>query len=358
MQIHVENVSKSFDEYPALDDVSVTIPSGELVALLGPSGSGKTTLLRVIAGIECPERGRVRFGDVDVTDQPIQKRNVGFVFQDYALFEHMSVAENIAFGLTIRKQPRAAVDARVRELLQRIQLADLGARLPRELSGGQRQRVALARALAPEPSFLLLDEPFGALDARVRGELRTWMRKLHDELHVTSVFVTHDQEEALEVADRIVVMNAGKVEQDGLTEEVFDRPASAFVMDFLGGVNVLRGSVRDKVGVFGTLKLPWEGGESRDATAYVRSHDFVLEPSPGPVYRSGNDRSHHRDRCLPVVISHVHRIGLAARVIVTSPEHGELTVELPYHELARLGVERGAAMLARVRSARIFAEAS
>jgi sulfate/thiosulfate transport system ATP-binding protein len=286
MQIEVDKVSKAFDEYPALDDVSVTIPSGELVALLGPSGSGKTTLLRVIAGIETPERGRIRFGDLDVTDKPIQSRNVGFVFQDYALFEHMTVADNIAFGLTVRKAPHSHVASRVRELLARIQLAALGARYPRELSGGQRQRVALARALAPNPAVLLLDEPFGALDARVRSELRGWMRKLHDELHVTSVFVTHDQEEALEVADRIVVMNAGKVEQAGATGEVFDHPASAFVMDFLGGVNILRGTVRDDVGVFGSLTLPWDGGEARAATAYVRSHDLALQPSPGPAYRS------------------------------------------------------------------------
>jgi sulfate transport system ATP-binding protein len=358
MQIEVEHISKAFDEYPALDDVSVTIPSGELVALLGPSGSGKTTLLRVIAGIETAERGRVRFGDIDVTDRPIQTRNVGFVFQDYALFEHMTVAENIAFGLTVRKAARSLVEARVHELLARIQLAELGTRYPRELSGGQRQRVALARALAPEPALLLLDEPFGALDARVRSELRTWMRKLHDELHVTSVFVTHDQEEALEVADRIVVMNAGKVEQDGPTGEVFDRPASAFVMDFLGGVNVLRGSVRGDVGVFGPLTLPWDGGDARGAKAYVRSHDLVLEPSPGPAYRSRTPSEQDRDRCLPVVVSHVRRIGVAARVIVTNPDHGELTVELPFHEVARLGIERGADMLVRVRSARIFAEAS
>jgi sulfate/thiosulfate transport system ATP-binding protein len=358
MQIQVDGVSKAFDEYPALDDVSVTIPSGELVALLGPSGSGKTTLLRVIAGIETPERGLIKFGDEDVTNRPIQARNVGFVFQDYALFEHMTVADNIAFGLTVRKAAASVVAARVRELLARIQLADLGNRYPRELSGGQRQRVALARALAPDPALLLLDEPFGALDARVRSELRGWMRKLHDELHVTSVFVTHDQEEALEVADRIVIMNAGKVEQDGPTGEVFDRPASAFVMDFLGGVNILRGTVRGDTGVFGTLTLPWEGGEARGAKAYVRSHDLALQPSPGPAYRSRAPDDKDSERCLPVVVTHVRRIGVAARVVVTSVEHGELTVELPFHEVARLGVERGADMLVRVRSARIFADAS
>ncbi len=358
MKIAIEHVAKAFDEYPALDDVSVTIPSGELVALLGPSGSGKTTLLRVIAGIELPERGRIWFGDREVTELPIQQRNVGFVFQDYALFEHMTVADNIAFGLTVRKAAPALVASRVNELLARIQLAELGSRYPRELSGGQRQRVALARALAPEPALLLLDEPFGALDARVRSELRTWMRKLHDELHVTSVFVTHDQEEALEVADRIVVMNAGKVEQEGPAGEVFDRPSSAFVMDFLGGVNVLRGTVSDRVGRFGTLSLPWDGTADRSAKAYVRRHDLVLEPAPGPAYRSHAVDDKERRRCLPVVVSHVRRIGVAARVLVTTAEHGELTVELPSHEVARLGIQRGAEMVVRVRSARIFADVS
>jgi sulfate transport system ATP-binding protein len=357
MQIEVDHVSKAFDEYPALDDVSVTIPSGELVALLGPSGSGKTTLLRVIAGIETPERGRIKLGGTDVTDLPIQKRNVGFVFQDYALFEHMTVVDNIGFGLSVRKADKARIEARVRDLLGRIQLAELGGRYPRELSGGQRQRVALARALAPEPALLLLDEPFGALDARVRSELRSWMRRLHDELHVTSVFVTHDQEEALEVADRIVVMNEGKVEQAGATGEVFDRPASAFVMDFLGGVNVLRGNVRGDVGVFGTLTLPWEGGDAMGAKAYVRSHDLVLRPSPGPAYRSRAVDDKDAQRQLLVVVSHVRRIGVAARVIVTSPDHGDLTVELPFHEVARLGIERGADMVVHVRSARIFTDA-
>jgi sulfate transport system ATP-binding protein len=358
MQIDIENVSKAFYEYPALDDVSVTIPSGELVALLGPSGSGKTTLLRVIAGIESPETGRIKFGGTDVTDVPIQKRNVGFVFQDYALFEHMTVADNIAFGLAVRKQNAETRYARVRELLERIQLAGLGGRYPRELSGGQRQRVALARALAPQPQLLLLDEPFGALDARVRTELRTWMRKLHDELHVTSVFVTHDQDEALEVADRIVVMNAGKVEQSGPTGEVFDRPASSFVMDFLGGVNILRGSVSGGIGMFGGLTIPADAADAKAATAYVRSHDLVLAPARGPAYRSRNPDDKDAERELPVVVSHVRRIGVAARVIVTSPEHGDLTVELPFHEVARLGVERGADMVVHVRSARIFTSLS
>ncbi|HEU4615263.1 MAG TPA: sulfate/molybdate ABC transporter ATP-binding protein, partial [Kofleriaceae bacterium] len=322
-------------------DLALTLAPG-VTALVGPSGSGKTTAIRCLAGLERPDAGRIALGETvwfeadRRIDLPPQARRVGFVFQDYALFEHMTVANNIAFGLSVRKLARPAIESRVRELLARIQLADLGARYPRELSGGQRQRVALARALAPEPALLLLDEPFGALDARVRGDLRAWMRRLHDELHVTSVFVTHDQEEALEVADRIVVMNAGKVEQVGPTGEVFDRPASAFVMGFLGGVNVL-------------------GGDGRKA--YVRSHDLVLEPAPGPAYRSPAIDDQESGRRLPVVVSHVRRIGVAARVIVTSDEHGDLVVEMPFHDVARLGIERGAEMLVHVRSARLFPDA-
>jgi sulfate transport system ATP-binding protein len=233
MHVDIEQVTKAFGDFPALHGVSVQVPDGELVALLGPSGSGKTTLLRVIAGIETPDDGRVRYGGVDVTDHPIQSRRVGFVFQDYALFEHMTVADNIAFGLSVRKAPRQVIANRVRELLARVQLADHEARYPRQLSGGQRQRVALARALAPDPQLLLLDEPFGALDARVRAEMRAWLRRLHDELHITSIFVTHDQQEAFEVADRVVIMNAGKVEQIGRRDDVLARPATPFVAEFL-----------------------------------------------------------------------------------------------------------------------------
>jgi sulfate transport system ATP-binding protein len=342
MRIDIEGISKAFGEYPALANVNVRIPSGELVALLGPSGSGKTTLLRLIAGIEEPDRGCVRFDGVDVTRRPIQDRKVGFVFQDYALFDHMTVAENIAFGLRVRKTTNTIVDARVRDLIARVQLDGLATRYPQQLSGGQRQRVALARALAPDPGMLLLDEPFGALDARVRAELRTWLRRLHDDLHLTSVFVTHDQEEALEVADQIVVMNVGKIEQVGAPTAVFDEPASAFVMDFLGGVNVLDGRVTGDQGVFGDVILPWKGAGEGAARAYVRGHDLILRREAGEGPR------------LPVVVERVRRIGVAARVLVTSLDHGELTAELPHHELATLGVERGAKLIAHVRSARIF----
>jgi sulfate transport system ATP-binding protein len=266
--ISIENVTKAFGEFAAISDVSLVIPEGALVALLGPSGSGKTTLLRVIAGLEQAQAGRVKLAGVDVTDAPVQRRGIGFVFQDYALFEQMSVADNIAFGLSVRRESAHRIDARVRELLDLVQLADVGGRAPRELSGGQRQRVALARALAPRPRVLLLDEPFGALDARVRAELRVWLRRLHDDLHVTSVFVTHDQDEALEVADQLVVLDRGRIEQVGTPAEVLARPASPFVAEFLGGTHLLRGEIRDGVASFGALAVPTSGSGS--ARAFVR----------------------------------------------------------------------------------------
>ena len=243
MSIIVDSVTKRFGNFVALDDVSVTIPSGRLTALLGPSGGGKSTLLRVIAGLETADTGTVSIEGVEATNLPPQKRNVGFVFQHYAAFKHMSVAKNIAFGLEIRKRPKDEIRERVEELLKLVHLSQFGDRLPSQLSGGQRQRMALARALAVEPSVLLLDEPFGALDAQVRKELRLWLRRLHDEVHVTTVFVTHDQEEALEVADDIVVINQGRVEQSGTPDEIYDAPASEFVMRFLGPTTVFEGSV-------------------------------------------------------------------------------------------------------------------
>ena len=232
MSIRVENVSKRFGRFVALDDVSLDVPSGELIALLGPSGSGKTTLLRVIAGLETADSGTVRYKDEDVTGRSARERNVGFVFQHYALFRHMSVFENVAFGLRVRKRKATDVDRRVRELLRLVRLESFERRYPSQLSGGQRQRVALARALAIEPKVLLLDEPFGALDAKVRQELRQWLRRLHDEIHLTSVFVTHDQEEALDLADRGVVINHGVIEQDGTAADVLQRPATDFVREF------------------------------------------------------------------------------------------------------------------------------
>ncbi|GAA3697400.1 sulfate ABC transporter ATP-binding protein [Microlunatus aurantiacus] len=243
MSINVRGVGKRFGDFVALSDIDLEIPSGQLTALLGPSGGGKSTLLRIIAGLELSDVGTVEIEGNDATRLPAQKRNVGFVFQHYAAFRHMSVADNVGFGLKIRKRPKREIAAKVDELLSLVHLSQFADRLPSQLSGGQRQRMALARALAIEPSVLLLDEPFGALDAKVRKELRAWLRRLHDEVHVTTVFVTHDQEEALEVADQIVVINNGRIEQVGTPDELYDAPASEFVMSFLGPVTLLDGSL-------------------------------------------------------------------------------------------------------------------
>ena len=268
MGIVVENVSKQFGSFKAVDQVSLEIESGSLVALLGPSGSGKSTLLRLIAGLEMPDNGKIWLTGKDATKQSVQERNIGFVFQHYALFKHMSVRQNIAFGLEIRKKTKAFVKARVEELLELVQLRGLGDRYPSQLSGGQRQRVALARALAVQPQVLLLDEPFGALDAKVRKDLRAWLRRLHDEVHVTTVFVTHDQEEAMEVADELVVMNKGKVEQVGTPAAIYDHPATAFVMSFIGPVNVLPSTSRIFQG---------NGFESAHSEIFLRPQDVVVE---------------------------------------------------------------------------------
>lgn len=271
MGILVDKVSKRFGDFRALDQVSVQVETGSLVALLGPSGSGKSTLLRVIAGLEQPDEGRIFLPGSDATQQSVQERNIGFVFQHYALFKHMTVRQNIGFGLRIRKQSEARIKRRVAELLDLIQLEGLGDRYPSQLSGGQRQRVALARALAVEPKVLLLDEPFGALDAKVRKDLRAWLRRLHDEVHVTTVFVTHDQEEAMEVADQIVVMNEGKVEQIGSPADIYDQPASPFVMRFIGPVNILS----TNASVF------QENGFGKECQeVFLRPHDIDICKSP------------------------------------------------------------------------------
>lgn len=268
MGIVVENVSKQFGSFRAVDEVSLEIKSGSLVALLGPSGSGKSTLLRLIAGLELPDNGKIWLTGKDATYQSVQERNIGFVFQHYALFKHMSVRQNIAFALEIRKTPKAKIKARVDELLELVQLSALGNRYPSQLSGGQRQRVALARALAVQPQVLLLDEPFGALDAKVRKDLRAWLRKLHDEVHVTTVFVTHDQEEAMEVSDEIVVMNKGRVEQIGTPAQIYDHPATAFVMSFIGPVNVLPSTSNIFQG---------NGFESTHPEMFLRPQDVIVQ---------------------------------------------------------------------------------
>lgn len=287
MSITIQNIHKAFGNFRALRDVNLEIESGELVALLGPSGCGKTTLLRIIAGLEAPDAGQILFHGEDATDRHVREREVGFVFQHYALFRHMTVFENIAFGLRVRPKATrpsgAEIGERVHRLLQLVQLDWLADRYPTQLSGGQRQRIALARALAVEPKVLLLDEPFGALDAKVRKDLRRWLRRLHDELHVTSVFVTHDQEEALEVADRVVVLNAGQVEQIGSPTEVYDHPATPFVYEFLGDVNLFHGRVHDGHANIGDAQvlLP-EGAARQDAAIfYVRPHEIdILRENP------------------------------------------------------------------------------
>lgn len=281
--ISIRDVSKRFGDFVALDRVSIDVREGSLVALLGPSGSGKTTLLRIIAGLETVDVGSIHYEDVDATHRPAGERNVGFVFQHYALFRQMSVFENVAFGLRVRRWPKKKIEERVHELLRLVQLADIGKLMPSQLSGGQRQRVALARALAAQPRVLLLDEPFGALDAKVRQDLRQWLRKLHEEIHVTSVFVTHDQEEAFEVADRVVVMNRGRIEQVGTPEEVFEHPANAFVMDFLGNVNVFHGRVaqgRARLGGIEVAYPDYPHAEERAVKAYARPHELDLDRLP------------------------------------------------------------------------------
>jgi sulfate transport system ATP-binding protein len=269
--IVVENVSKQFGSFRAVDDVNLEIKSGSLVSLLGPSGSGKSTLLRVIAGLEPPDTGKIWLTGKDATNTSVQDRNIGFVFQHYALFKHLTLRQNVAFGLNIRKTPKLKVKARVEELLNLVQLGGLGDRYPSQISGGQRQRVALARALAVQPQVLLLDEPFGALDAKVRKDLRGWLRRLHDEVHVTTVLVTHDQEEAMEVSDEIVVMNKGRVEQVGTPAQVYDNPATPFVMSFIGPVNVLPSSAQ----IFQS-----SGFDSAHPEIFLRPHDVVVETKP------------------------------------------------------------------------------
>jgi sulfate transport system ATP-binding protein len=294
MAISILDIRKTFARYPALDGVSLEVEPGELLALLGPSGSGKTTLLRTIAGLEFPDSGQVLFDGQDVTYAGAAARRVGFVFQQYALFKHMTVARNVAFGLTVRKAkdrpPKAEIDRRVAELLKLVELGDLGQRYPSQLSGGQRQRVALARALALDPSVLLLDEPFGALDAAVRKSLRRELRRIHDATGVTTVFVTHDQEEALELADRVAILNLGRIEQVGRPDAVADRPASAFVAGFVGEGARFEGEVRDGVFRSGELVVAAGGAAPGAAQAFVRPHQFGLAQGEGQGFEVKVDR--------------------------------------------------------------------
>ena len=348
MSITVERVTKCFGTFVALNEVSVEVPSGALLALLGPSGSGKTTLLRIISGLEVPDSGTVHYEDEDVTEAAVRDRNVGFVFQHYALFRHMTVFENVAFGLRVRHKAKKEVRERVRELLRLVQLDGLEQSLPGQLSGGQRQRVALARALAAEPKVLLLDEPFGALDARVRQELRQWLRRLHDELHVTSVFVTHDQEEAFEVADRVVIMNHGHIEQTGSPEEIFEHPASPFVIDFLGNVNVFHGSVQNGRARLGSLEIAYPEyphDESRAATAFIRSHELE-------IVRARNGRP-----SLEATVTHINPARPVVKVRVYSEAFGiVLTVDVSWERYAELRLTVGDTVYVAPRQLRVFVQ--
>ncbi|MGH7788348.1 MAG: sulfate/molybdate ABC transporter ATP-binding protein [Candidatus Binatia bacterium] len=348
MGISIRNVTKRFGAFTALDDVSVEVPDGSLVALLGPSGSGKTTLLRIIAGLETADEGSIHYEELDTTHRSPRDRNVGFVFQHYALFRHMTVFENIAFGLRVRKWKQSDVADRVNELLRLIQLEGMGKQVPSQLSGGQRQRVALARALAAAPKVLLLDEPFGALDAKVRQELRQWLRRLHDEIHVTSVFVTHDQEEAFEVADRVVVMNKGRIEQSGTPAEVFEHPANGFVMDFLGNVNVFHGRVeggRAKMHGFEVDYPEYPHTEARPATVYVRPHELEID-------RVAADPSSIRAEVL-----RINPAGAAVKVELVAKDFGvPLNVVLAQERYVQLGLRTGDSVYVFPKRVRVFVQ--
>ncbi len=350
MSIEVRNIGKRFGDFVALDNVSLNFPTGELTALLGPSGCGKTTLLRVIAGLEQPDHGQVILDGEDASVQHVRERQVGFVFQHYALFKHMSVFENIAFGLRVKprhlRPSEREIRDKVMQLLSLVQLDWLADRYPSQLSGGQRQRIALARALAVEPRVLLLDEPFGALDAKVRKELRRWLRRLHDELHVTSIFVTHDQEEALEVADRVVLMNRGKVEQVGAPDEVYNHPASPFVYGFLGNVNLFHGRVHEGVLESGGTPLPVpDQSHARDAAGvgYVRPHELDVEP-----YTKGGEG-------IVATLTRAHAIGpLAQLELERDDNHGLIEAVLPSDRFAQLKLQPGATVLVKPKRVRVF----
>ncbi|MCD4748578.1 MAG: sulfate ABC transporter ATP-binding protein [Thermoanaerobaculales bacterium] len=353
MSIEVRNITKHFGDFRALDDVNLSVPTGKLVALLGPSGSGKTTLLRIIAGLEQADSGSgsILFHEEDVANTHVRHRRVGFVFQHYALFRHMTVFENVAFGLRVRPRKsrpnRRDIADTVHELLRLVQLDMLAGRYPSQLSGGQRQRVALARALAVEPKMLLLDEPFGALDAKVRKELRSWLRRLHDELNVTSVFVTHDQDEALEVANQIVVMNRGRVEQIGTPDEVFHHPQTEFVMHFLGDVNAFHGRVIQGNVQFGSLKVPLLENRQQivgDARVFIRPHDVTIDT---------------KTNGLPAIearVVRVHSAGPLVRVELLTSANQRLISEISQERFVTMNLQPDSKVYIRPRHIRVFAD--
>jgi sulfate/thiosulfate transport system ATP-binding protein len=318
MAIEAREVNKRFGGFEALKDVTVTVDDGSLTALLGPSGSGKSTLLRIIAGLETPDSGRVTIGGRDLTGTPARERGVGFVFQHYAPFKHMTVYDNVAFGLTVRRRPKAQVRERVHELLGLVRLDGLAGRYPAQLSGGQLQRMALARALAPQPEVLLLDEPFGALDVQVRGELREWLRRLHEEIHVTTIFVTHDQEEAMDVAEQIVVMNRGAIEQAGTPQELYERPHNGFVMSFVGPVNRL-------------------------GDALLRPHDIQILPNPDDAGAT------------EALVRRVVHLGFEVRVELTLPDGRDIWAQVTRESAQQMELEEGQILPVRLPAPRTFA---
>ena len=367
MSIEIQHIDKHFGSFHALRDVNLHINTGELIALLGPSGCGKTTLLRIIAGLETPDTGSILFSGEDTTDVHVRERNVGFVFQHYALFRHLTVFENVAFGLRVKprgqRPSEAVIRDKVHRLLDLVQLDWLADRYPAQLSGGQRQRIALARALAVEPKVLLLDEPFGALDAKVRKELRRWLRRLHDELHVTSIFVTHDQEEALEVADRVVVINQGKIEQSGSPQQVWDQPASPFVYGFLGDVNLFHGRAHEGLVHLDGMQLDspeHQAAQNAKAFAYVRPHDLDVERySPG----AGLD-AEGRPRGIVAQLSRAIVVGPIARLeLIPTDDHKPadnaspeslIEAQIPAQQFKDMGFKEGETLVVTPRRARVF----
>ncbi len=342
MSIEIKNVSKIFGEVVAVNDVSFTVKEGELVALLGPSGGGKTTVLRLIAGLEVPTQGDIFIRSKRMNDIPVQKRNIGFVFQNYGLFKNMTVFKNIAFGLKIKKRPRAEIKSRVEELLNLLSLEGLQNRFPHQLSGGQRQRVAIARALAAKPSVLLLDEPFGAVDAKVRQDLREWLVRLHTDLNVTTIFVTHDQEEAMEVSNRIVIFSRGNLEQFGTPREVYEDPANEFVARFIGVMNVLELEVRDGVGRAGELEFP-AADRADGQKMRIGFRPFAVQIAADPA----------QYRCR-AVIRHTFFLGVMLRLELELPSGLTIRARMTKEEYAQLGLKQGQEVSLLIRSYRIL----